>query len=748
MKYELFISRLLKISMVGAVILFAASVGATSLSSVNLFQPKAAEKYIPCGIKRQIAGPVFSQAAALDGIVWEDFAKFTTGTEDSPDMETVLCDEKTGLLNQEYTQMPGWLGRGVWSAGNVAYMDEYPVLATPPADLSDNQGTFKVYFRARSKDVKGEIQVGNAPWDAAYLTNAEVIAITNEWKDYVVPLSGGTTKEVVEITGSEFFIDDIRIVCEGIQPPKILPCTEFTGETVVLNWEEMEEGTDSYIVDLYKDDISTLQPYFNKRFSDITDTSFKLESLSLDPYTHYHFKVYSVKNGEISAASPLIYIDSELETPIELSVTDYVGESFVANWKAVPEADSYVVRLYTVGDDGLIEVGDEPQKTMDASCKVEGLSDEFMYAYTVVAQKGNVASRMSEYFVVLPDHVETPEVYEATNIVSDGFTASWSRVMFGDYYTFRLNNEHTANFDNEMFTIIDTDFGNVTETGGTEEMPVYDTRPFLFEDYGEAPEWYVNLAGLADGMIIINNQYSQFYPMAFLASPILNYSTDNGCAKVTLRWKGVDCTKAFVTFGSIDANGEVICPDDAVEYEVPSEFAETTITVNGGKQDSRLLIFTKDAKSALFIDELKVEACLQSGESVCIPVRSVQLPYLTTSYDVKDLVVNSGDHYNYQVKATYDRGVASEVRHSQYSNAMYVEFPSSVSNVNESSQRVYVRDGILHIENAARENIAIYAVDGRCLFNDNNGSLNVDYALENSGIYLVKVGNDTVKVIL
>ena len=91
--------------------------------------------------------------------------------------------------------------------------------------------------------------MGNAPWDAAYLTNAEVIAITNEWKDYVVPLSGGTTKEVVEITGSEFFIDDIRIVCEGIQPPKILPCTEFTGETVVLNWEEMEEGTDSYIVD-------------------------------------------------------------------------------------------------------------------------------------------------------------------------------------------------------------------------------------------------------------------------------------------------------------------------------------------------------------------------------------------------------------------------------------------------------------------------------------------------------------------
>ena len=52
--------------------------------------------------------------------IWEDFAKFTVGSEETPSIREVN-DEK-GNIAEKYTQMPGWSGGGVFQAGGVAYI--------------------------------------------------------------------------------------------------------------------------------------------------------------------------------------------------------------------------------------------------------------------------------------------------------------------------------------------------------------------------------------------------------------------------------------------------------------------------------------------------------------------------------------------------------------------------------------------------------------------------------------------------
>ena len=42
--------------------------------------------------------------------------------------------------------------------------------------------------------------------------------------------------------------------------------------------------------------------------------------------------------------------------------------------------------------------------------------------------------------------------------------------------------------------------------------------------------------------------------------------------------------------------------------------------------------------------------------------------------------------------------------------------------------------------------VAVYSVDGKCLYNAASGALSHTVALDNHGIYLVKVGNKTTKV--
>lgn len=59
-------------------------------------------------------------------LLFEDFSKFTAGSEDNPDPtmlpESYLTDNNP-LLPEQYTHKPGWWGMGIYQAGGTCFWD-------------------------------------------------------------------------------------------------------------------------------------------------------------------------------------------------------------------------------------------------------------------------------------------------------------------------------------------------------------------------------------------------------------------------------------------------------------------------------------------------------------------------------------------------------------------------------------------------------------------------------------------------
>ncbi|MDR0230505.1 MAG: T9SS type A sorting domain-containing protein [Dysgonamonadaceae bacterium] len=167
-------------------------------------------------------------AIALNVLIFEDFSKFTEGSEAAPTTVDLTDDDLS--IPASYTQVEGWWGWGVFQAGGVAYIgwvnySEYDpeiedgpgFIATPSFDVSFSPDNYTIKFKARSKSATGgELDV-YWNWNDGYNYNGETVFITDQWAEYTVTALVGDKRSFVDIWGygSEFFIDDIEISAEG-----------------------------------------------------------------------------------------------------------------------------------------------------------------------------------------------------------------------------------------------------------------------------------------------------------------------------------------------------------------------------------------------------------------------------------------------------------------------------------------------------------------------------------------------------
>ena len=151
-------------------------------------------------------------------VIWEDFSKFTAGSEDAPDA-TDVNDPSTGAIPDDMTLTPGWEGMGIKQAGGIAYVgtydeygwDETGYLKTSPADLSANGGTCTVRFRAKSASTEGDqVAIRLANPTNTYIGEQRV-ELTAEWQDYEVKLNNGTADAFIHFYSvwHEWYIDDL-----------------------------------------------------------------------------------------------------------------------------------------------------------------------------------------------------------------------------------------------------------------------------------------------------------------------------------------------------------------------------------------------------------------------------------------------------------------------------------------------------------------------------------------------------------
>ena len=222
---------------------------------------------------KPIGSAQFAQSFSKDReaarvIVEENFAKFTEGSESTPDA-TNIANLRTGAIDAKYTAVDGWTGAAIYQAGGVCAIltgmysgdngpyEDTGFLRTPMGDYS---GAVTVTFRAR-------LLSGEATSDVmAVILNstqgrleAHTIDVTAEWKTFTLEFKEGLFSVCLfefSMLKEKVLIDDITItsVQTSIPAPTALNADNFTKEGFTAHWTAVEDA-DNYKVTVYSRDV-------------------------------------------------------------------------------------------------------------------------------------------------------------------------------------------------------------------------------------------------------------------------------------------------------------------------------------------------------------------------------------------------------------------------------------------------------------------------------------------------------------
>lgn len=676
-------------------------------------------------------------------IVEEDFSKFTAGSETAPDA-TDLANAQTGDISADYTQVPGWSGAAVFQAGGSAYIGFYEGdtgwLNTPILDFSANNGTFTMTFRAKSALTSGdELNMLLLYPGEQYAVSSQSVILTNEWKEYSFSLSKGTAESFIQMWTyeGEYFIDDIKISAEGLSAPQNPTVSKYMGTSAELSWDAVA-GADSYLLNVYYFSMDTFDYVYLLQEEPVSGTTYTVNGL--DPNESYYFDVAAVVGEEISPLSESVTIESPIEAPTALPATNYSATSFTANWEAVEGASSYLLSVLYEGESD-IEYVFENKEVQGTSYDVEDLTAGIVYYYQITAKMSDGSvSQPSEMVAALPT-LSKPVVKEATDITATGFTANWEPVEFANVYLTTLYKEHTAKAD-ETYTIANASFEGLESTGTLESPETFFDAYQLTRQDG-AYGWYISMAATIPGAMGLDNSFAMFFGPSFMYSPQGNFGQAGGKATLTLDVVAPADDNLLVMFAEIVDNMLTPIESSVKSIPVTPTMTEQKVTLEGGSDGDVILIFSENDGN-VFFGSLKVDVDLKAGTKFSTTEDAVVAE--TNSCSFKDLTVVDGDVFAYDVMAAYVAD-SNNIVYSEISDKMEVQLSSSVASVAPAMAAVNVINGIANISNPAMEDVAVFGIDGKCIFTDNNGSESLSVELPAVGIYLVKVGTEIFKVI-
>lgn len=323
------------------------------------------------------------KSTAATPVIFEDFSKFTAGSEDVPDA-TEISDIQTGEIPVSYLSNFGWNGAGIFQAGGSCYVDlvmydggeDTGFLDSPYLNLSANAGKFTVKLRAKSKSPQGDDLIigtynlgsSNFQWESVQLTNA--------WKEFTVSFDQGIDGTAVEFYSMESpcFLDDIEVSQEsataGLAAPEANPASNITATSFTASWSAVT-GATSYLLNVYSYDdtkssrikaVAATRNYYLQD-EEINGTTVSVEQLNKD--LQYYYTVRATDGTSISDESAEIKVEKEsdeIKATTLLTPTNVTANGFTARWEAVKGVSTYWFYLfekYTAPSDQTYTVVDE-----------------------------------------------------------------------------------------------------------------------------------------------------------------------------------------------------------------------------------------------------------------------------------------------------------------------------------------------------------------------------------------------------
>lgn len=460
---------------------------------------------------------------------------------------------------------------------------------------------------------------------------------------------------------------------------------------------------------------------------------------------------------QITAKSYPIFIDDITITqidngkpgaPLAQAATNVSDTQFTANWQAVEGAEGYLLSVYTLKN-ATEQYLFKDKEVSGTSYDVTGIEANIDYYYTVCSKRNGETSKTSNTITVIRK-LKTPVTLPATNVASYGFTANWQSVPQATAYAVYTILTHTAQADNEPFNLFKSDFSAVKV--GTIDSPwdysrLGGIRVFL-DDLAPRCDWIAFAPMAAQGMFGISNMFLDYNVPGTIYSPILDLSHDGG--KSTLRFNvlGRNVTKLRICVLKDKADGKA---DELFKTECPvtTDLAEQVITLEKGEKDTYVEISIAEGTGYVLFDDLQLSQNLNKGESTELKYKYDETSDTSRRIDTPDY--SAGDVYAYTVQAfrldssskiieeaTSDRSEPQEVKRN--------DAVESITAGNDGATVATTADGI-RITLAEAAPVAVYSLDGRLLHQDNTAATEHNVALGNHGIFLVRIGAKTIKVV-
>ena len=296
-------------------------------------------------------------------VLSEDFSKFMSGSEDAPDMSTVITNN--GNVIPDYTNTGGWYGTDIYQAGGCCFLStgNRSFIMTPFIDLSADNGNFNVEFSCRAQYVQATVTIYS---QTIYGYPERMYASCNEtWQTITIPFRelGGRESTIQIGADAPIFIDNIRITQKDnpeISKPAVMDATDITETGFIANWIAVNKAT-SYLLDVFY--FSDNQPQYV--YKDIETTNTSLTVSGLQPGKLYYYSVQATDGVHTSAESNVVAAINpvmDMESPVATEATEVSKDGFIANWNSVENATQYELRVrseYTIPQSGTFVIDNE-----------------------------------------------------------------------------------------------------------------------------------------------------------------------------------------------------------------------------------------------------------------------------------------------------------------------------------------------------------------------------------------------------